>query len=83
MDFKITGRNLTIEQNIRDHIERKLERLVRRLPAITGVEVELTRNNSRDPASRIVAQVTLDVNGAVLRGEEKGANAAAAVGRSP
>ena len=79
MDFKITGRNLTIEQSIREHVERKLERLVRHLPAITGVEVELTRNNSRDPASRIVAQVTLDVDGTVLRGEEKGSNATAAV----
>ena len=79
MDFKITGRNLTIEQSIREHVERKLERLVRHLPAITGVEVELTRNNSRDPAARIVAQVTLDVNGTVLRGEEKGATATAAV----
>ena len=79
MDFKITGRNLTIEQSIREHVERKLERLVRHLPAITGVEVELTRNNSRDPAARIVAQVTLDVDGTVLRGEEKGSNATAAV----
>ena len=79
MDFKITGRNLNIEQSLKDHVDRKLERLVRHLPAITGVDVELTRNNSRDPASRIVAQVTLDVDGTVLRGEEKGSNAAAAV----
>ena len=79
MDFKITGRNLNIEQSLREHVDRKLERLVRHLPAITGVDVELTRNNSRDPASRIVAQVTLDVDGTVLRGEEKGPNAATAV----
>ena len=79
MDFKITGRNLNIEQSLKEHVDRKLDRLVRHLPAITGVEVELTRNNSRDPASRIVAQVTLNVDGTMLRGEERGPNAAAAI----
>ena len=56
-----------------------MDRLGRHLPGITSAVVELAKGSSRDQTGKVVAQVTLDIDGSVLRGEERGANAMAAV----
>lgn len=79
MDLKIQGRNLELNEAVRDHITKKMDRLGRHLSGITSAVVELARGSSRDQTEKVVAQVTLDIDGSVLRGEERGANAEAAV----
>ena len=79
MDLKIQGRNLELDQAVRDHISRKVDRLGRHLPGITSAIVEVSRGSTRDQAAKVVAQVTLDIDGSVLRGEERGPNAISAV----
>ena len=79
MDLKIQGRNLELDQAVRDHITKKMDRLGRHLPGITSAVVELAKGSNRDQTGKVVAQVTLDIDGSVLRGEEGGANAVAAV----
>ena len=79
MELKIHGRNLELDEVNRAYITRKINRLSRHLPGITVTTVEVTRENSRAQDRRVVAQVTVDINGTVLRGEERGPNTIAAV----
>lgn len=41
--------------------------------------MELTSQNVRAQGQRVVAQLTLDINGVMLRGEERGRNVMAAI----
>ena len=79
MDLNIQAKNLQLNETTRDNIAKKVNRLARHLPGITWAKVELAMENTRAQDHRVVAQVTLDINGTVLRGEERGANAMAAV----
>ena len=79
MELRVHGRNIQITEQMNDHISKKASRLVRHLPGIALITVELAIGNSRVQDHRAVAQVTLDISGAVLRGEERGANAMAAL----
>lgn len=79
MELNIQAKNLQLNETTRDNIARKVNRLARHLPGITWATVELAMENTRAQDQRVVAQVTLDIHGTVLRGEERGANAMAAV----
>ena len=79
MELQIQSKNLELDQRTRDYITRKLNRLGRHLPDITMATVELERGNSRSQDRRIAAQITLDIDGTTLRGEERAPNAMAAV----
>ena len=79
MELEIRGKNLALTDVARDQISRKLSRLGRRLPEISTAVVELARERSRSQRAPVVAQVTLNIDGTVLRGEERGSNAVAAV----
>ncbi|MCE2404080.1 MAG: ribosome-associated translation inhibitor RaiA [Dehalococcoidia bacterium] len=79
MELEIRGKNLDLTDVARDQISRKLSRLGRRLPEISTAVVELARERSRSQRAPVVAQVTLNIDGTVLRGEERGSNAVAAV----
>jgi len=68
MDLEIQAKNLEVDAQLRDQIATKLDRLDRRIKGITTVLVELSENNSRGTDKRIVAQVTLGINGSSLRG---------------
>jgi len=79
MELQIHGRNLELDERVRDHITARVNRLARHLAGITTATVELARESARVQDQRVVVQVTLDINGTVLRGEERGANALAAL----
>ena len=79
MDLKLVGRNLEISQRLRQHITRKLEQIERHLPAAAGALVEVTAQPTRSQGERILVQVSLQVNGATIRAEGRGAGAMAAV----
>ena len=79
MELQIQGRNLELNEGTRAYITRKVNRLSRHLPGITTATVEMAKENARAQGSTVVAQVTLDIDGTVLRSEERGTNAMAAV----
>ena len=79
MELEIRGRNLELNESARDYIGKKIDRLARHLPDITTATVDLSGVNARDQASRVVVQVTLNMDGTVLRGEDTGATATTAV----
>jgi putative sigma-54 modulation protein len=79
VDVKIQSRNLEINQRVKQHIAQKLDQVNRHLPGITHAVVELTSEPTRSQQDRIVAEVTLEVGGSVLRAEQRAPNTDAAI----
>ena len=79
MGLSIKAKNIEINQQVRGHIERKFGDLVKHLPSISNVDVELSSQATRSHNDRMVAQVTLNVDGSLLRAEQRAANAIEAI----
>ena len=79
MELKIQTRNVEINDQVRRHITKKLGLISRHLPGITEAAVEVASEPTRSQQDRIVVQVTLDVNGDILRGEQRAASTTAAI----
>ena len=79
MDLQIQGRNVEITDQLRSHIQQKLGQLGRHLPGLSRVAVELASEPTRAQRDQVVAQITLDVNGSMLRAEQRAANTRSAI----
>ena len=79
MELQIQAKNLELNDQVRNHASQKLGQLGRQLPSITTAVVELASEPTRSQKDRVVAQVTLDVNGAILRSEQRAANTRSAI----
>ena len=79
MELNIKANNVHVNQQLRGHIERKFGDLIRHLPAITNVNVELSSQVTRSRSNRMVAQVTLYVDESLLLAEQRAANAVEAI----
>ncbi|PKB67847.1 MAG: ribosomal subunit interface protein [SAR202 cluster bacterium Io17-Chloro-G4] len=79
MELNIRGRNLEITDRIRSHISEKLGQLESHLPSLSAVTVELSTEPTRAQRHRVVAQVTMNVSGSILRSEQRATNANAAI----
>ncbi len=71
MQLSITGRNVEITEHTRDYVDKRLQRVVRHLPALTEARFELTVESTKGAEQRNVAQVTLRAGGVILRSEER------------
>ncbi|MFQ6057610.1 MAG: ribosome hibernation-promoting factor, HPF/YfiA family [Anaerolineae bacterium] len=71
MELIIKGRNIEISDYLRQYVHKKIGKLDRYLPDITEARVELATENTRSAGEMQVAQVTVRVNGTILRGEER------------
>jgi putative sigma-54 modulation protein len=80
IDIQVRGLELT--PPIRNYIDKKIDRLSRHLPAAARASVELVKEGARAQDQRLLAEITLDVNGVILRSEERGASARAAIDAS-
>ena len=79
MELQIRTKNFELTESVRGYVERKVGRIGRHLPAASRVLVDLSSEHVRSQGQRVVAQLTLDINGVVLRGEERGHNVMAAL----
>ena len=79
MELQIRAKDMELNRLVRDYVEKKVRRISRHIPAASMVMVELASENARLQDQRVVAQLTLEVNGVTLRGEERGQNAMVAM----
>ncbi len=79
MELQIKGKNVELSPTVRSYIERKLGKLNRHLPKIVEISVEISGEQTKSPQQRFVVQVTINNNGTLLRGEERGENLFTAV----
>ena len=79
VDIGVYAKNLELNSNAREYIQKRFRRLERHLKQISDAKIEVHRTSARAQADRIVAQMTLTANGYTLRGQESGLNVFAAV----
>ena len=77
MDIKIEGRNVDIGRRLQAHISRKMDHLVRHMPAATAARVEVILEPTRSRQERYLVQVSLSIKGTVVRAESRGPSAIA------
>jgi putative sigma-54 modulation protein len=74
MDLQITGHNIEVLPTVRAYLDKKLAKLGRHLPSLDVVKVDLTEQKTKSQAQHFRAQITLEVNGTLLRAEEQAEN---------
>lgn len=79
MELQITGKKIKLVPAVQQYIERKLGKLDRHLPNIVSSKVEVSEEKTKSSQQRFVVQVTVDSNGVLLRGEERGEDIFAAI----
>ena len=71
MEVSVFARNMEMTSRLSDYVEQKVERLDRYLPSIDEARIDLSVENTRSAAHRQVAQLTVRVQGTILRAEER------------
>ncbi|MFA5078260.1 MAG: ribosome-associated translation inhibitor RaiA [Dehalococcoidia bacterium] len=79
MEIKIAARNMKLEDDVREYAERKLGKLFRYLNNISSVKLELIEEKTKSRQPVFGAQVTININGFLMRGEQKRDNPRAAI----
>ena len=82
MELKIIGKNMKLAPAVHHYVERKLGKLGRHLPDITGARVEVSEEKTKSPQQRFVVQVTIEGGSTLLRGESRGETPLEAVDRA-
>lgn len=71
MDIQVTTKNLKIEEEMKSYAESKLSKLSKYLNNISSIKLELTEEKSKSRQHLYTAQVTVNINGFLIRGEHK------------
>ena len=71
LEVNIFSRNITLDENTRDQIERKVAGLEKYLDDIIEAKVDVASTNARNLEEREVVQITVHGKGFVLRAEER------------
>ena len=82
MKLQITGKNMDILPTVRSYVERKLGKLSRHLANIMEAKVEIAEEKTKSPQHHFVVQVTINSNGTLLRGEERGESLITAIDKA-
>jgi len=79
MQLHVKGKNLEVNDSIRSYVERKLQKLDRRLHELTEVEIELAVERNPSIAESQVAEATVHLKGRTLRARETARDMKAAI----
>jgi putative sigma-54 modulation protein len=79
MQVQVITKNLKVEGDIKEYAEKKLNKLTKYLNSISSIKLELVEEKSKSRLHTYSAQVTLNVKGFLIRGEQKGDDAHATV----
>jgi len=72
--LRIQARNLDLSADVEEYLRKRLQRVARRLQGIRVLEavVVFTREETRQADQRIVGELTMNLNGTLVRAEERG-----------
>ena len=79
MDIRIQAKNIDLNPHAEQYIQKKFDRLRRHLPNLDDAKMEVSRTQARSARDRVQAQMTLNIAGYTLRGQDRGVNLFAAV----
>ncbi len=70
MQIDIKGRNVPVTDDMREHLERRLEKVSRQVSDLARLEFEIFRERNPRVADRDVAEATLYLKGVTLRARD-------------
>ena len=79
MQLDVKGKNVEVNDSMRSYVERKLQKLDRRVHELTHVEIELAVERNPSIADSQVAEATVHLKGHTLRAREAARDMKAAV----
>ena len=79
MQLHVKGKNLEVNESTRSYVERKLQKLDRRVHELTEVEIELAVERNPSIAESQVAEATVHLKGRTLRAREAATDMKAAI----
>lgn len=79
MQLVIKGRNMEVNDRLREYVDKKIGKMTKFLPDVQEIRVELAEEKSRKTSERQVVQVTMRSNGTLLRAEERNSDIYAAI----
>ena len=79
MQLHVKGKNLEVSDSMRSYVERKLQKLDRRVHELTEVEIELAVERNPSIGDSQVAEATVHLKGRTLRARETARDMKAAV----
>ncbi|MCS7202506.1 MAG: ribosome-associated translation inhibitor RaiA [Dictyoglomus sp.] len=74
MQINITGKNISLSQTMQDYVEKKISKLSRFFDHISHIEVVLKEEDRKDVGKSHIVEVTLDVNGTIIKASEENQN---------
>ena len=79
LEVNIFSRNINVNDDLRDQIERKVSGLGKYLEDIMEARVDLAQTNARNLDEREVVQITVQGKGFILRAEERSSDIVSAL----
>jgi putative sigma-54 modulation protein len=70
MQIDIKGRNVPVTDDVREHVERRLEKVSRQVSQFARLEVEIFKERNPRVANHEVAEATLYLKGITLRARD-------------
>ncbi len=78
MVLKVDSRNFILGKRMESLITRKMDQLLRHLPAVDEVRVEIIFEPNRGRHERYLAKLSVNIKGTVIRAERRGPSALSA-----
>lgn len=70
MRIDVKGRNLSISEDVRDHVDKRFRKIARQVSELAVLELELSVERNPSIADSQVAEATLYLKGVTLRARE-------------
>jgi putative sigma-54 modulation protein len=70
MRIEIRGRNIEVDDGLREHVEKRFRRLGKQVSPLATLDVELSEERNPSIADHYVAEATLRLKGVTLRARE-------------
>ncbi|HTX44776.1 MAG TPA: ribosome-associated translation inhibitor RaiA [Solirubrobacteraceae bacterium] len=74
MRIEVKGRNLTVSDDLRDHVSRRFRKVERQVSELAELEVELSEERNPAIADSQIAEATLHLKGVTLRARDASAD---------
>ncbi|HEX9014655.1 MAG TPA: ribosome-associated translation inhibitor RaiA [Chloroflexota bacterium] len=81
MQIVVKGKNMEVNERLKQFVDGKVAKLSRVLPSIAEAEIEFTSEKAKSSDSRFIAQVTLKTNGQLIRAEQSAGDTYSALDR--
>ncbi len=74
MDLEVRAKNIEITKDLNEYILKRMERIGRCLGSDAEGKIEFSKVSAKSQQDRIVVQMTININGVILRAQERGPN---------